>query len=266
MVRILFVGDVIGRPGRRAVRELLPQLEEQHLIDYTIVNVENSAGGFGVTPAVLREFEDLEIDCYTTGNHIWDKRDGVALLDQPEWRLLRPANYPSANPGVGLHVGQTASGVPIATLNLEGQVFMKGLRSPFEAADELLSGLRESHPELRIVVVDFHAEATSEKQAMAFHLDGRVAAVLGTHTHVPTADACVLPGGTAFQCDVGMSGPYESIIGRDIKRVMQTTRSFEPTHFHVATRDVRLCGALIECDENGRAKSIERFEKRIESK
>ena len=258
MVRILFVGDVIGRPGRRAVRELLPQLEEQHLVDYTIVNVENSAGGFGVTPAVLREFEDLGIHCYTSGNHIWDKRDGVALLEQPEWRLLRPANYPDENPGVGVHVGRTAAGVPVATLNLEGQVFMKGLRSPFEAADELLAELHQSDPEVRIVVVDFHAEATSEKQALAFHLDGRATAVLGTHTHVPTADARVLPGGTALQTDVGMTGPYESIIGCRPDKVLQRFRLQRNVPLEVAKRDVRLAAALLEVDpESGRTKSIQ---------
>ncbi|MCB1057293.1 MAG: YmdB family metallophosphoesterase, partial [Acidobacteria bacterium] len=181
-MKLLFVGDVIGKPGRRAVERLLPELVERHGIDYTVVNVENSAGGFGVTPSVLAELRHLPIDCYTSGNHIWDKKEGVELLDlRPD--LLRPANYPQGNPGVGLHVGETAAGVPVAILNLEGRVFMNDLDSPFTVADRLLA---ELPAEVKVVMVDFHAEASSEKQALAYYLDGRVSAVFGTHTHVPT--------------------------------------------------------------------------------
>ncbi|MEM8962338.1 MAG: TIGR00282 family metallophosphoesterase [Acidobacteriota bacterium] len=255
-MKLLFVGDVIGRPGRRALQTLLPRLIESHQIDLTVVNVENSAGGFGVTPEVFTELEKLPIDCFTTGNHIWDKRETGPLLGR-EPRLLRPANYPEGNPGTGLWSGETAAGVPVAVLNLEGQVFMKPLEHPFRTADRLLA---EFGDHVKVILVDFHAEATSEKQAMGWHLDGRVSAVFGTHTHVPTADERVLPGGTAFITDVGMTGPYESIIGFRSDKVLnrfftQTTGSFE-----VAKRDIRLAGAVVDVDEDtGHARSVERL-------
>ncbi|MEM1249196.1 MAG: TIGR00282 family metallophosphoesterase [Acidobacteriota bacterium] len=253
-VRILFVGDVIGRPGRRALLHSLLSLIDEHRVDYTIVNVENAAGGFGVNVSVLDELSELPIDCMTTGNHVWDKRDGVALLNETE-ALLRPANYPEKNPGHGVYVGQTAAGVKIATLNLEGQVFMKALPSPFEAADRLLDELGD---DVKIRIVDFHAEATSEKQAMGFYLDGRATAVLGTHTHVPTADARVLPGGTALQTDVGMTGPYESIIGFRADKVLQRFLTQRNAPFEVGKRDVRVAAALIKADPStGKALSIE---------
>jgi hypothetical protein len=253
-MRVLFVGDVIGKPGRRALAALLPELIDQRRVDYTIVNVENAAGGFGVTAEILSAFDELPIDVYTSGNHIWDKREGVDLLDR-EPRLLRPANYPDGNPGRGVHVGETASGVPVATINLEGQVFMKALGSPFLVADRLLAELPKR---VKVVVVDFHAEATSEKQAIAFHLDGRVSAVLGTHTHVPTADARILPKGTALQTDVGMTGPYESVIGFRAERVLRRFELQTNVPFEVAKGDVRLAAALIDVDDTtGRARSIE---------
>jgi metallophosphoesterase (TIGR00282 family) len=255
-VRILFVGDVVGKPGRRAVQRLLARLIDQHRIDYTIVNVENAAGGMGVTPAVLQELDALPIDCFSSGNHIWDKREGLPLLDK-EPRLLRPANYPEGNPGHGVHVGETAAGVPVATLNLEGRVFMKNLDSPFRVADRLLDELPE---EVRIVVVDFHAEATSEKQAMGFYLDGRASAVFGTHTHVPTADERILPEGTALITDVGMTGPYEGIIGFKVDKVLQRFALQRGVSLDVAKRDVRLAGAVLEADpETGRAVRVERL-------
>ena len=202
---MLFVGDVMGKPGRRAVLDILPRLVDRHRTDYVVVNVENAAGGFGITPEILDELSDLPIDCYTTGNHVWDKREGYDLLDR-EPRLLRPANYPDGNPGKGVYVGETAGGIPVAVLNLEGRVFMSQLESPFVVADRLLAQLDKK---VKVIFVDFHAEATSEKQAIAFYLDGRVSAVIGTHTHVPTADERVLANGTALLTDVGMTGPYE---------------------------------------------------------
>ncbi len=254
MLKLLFVGDVVGRPGRRALRDLVPQLIDRHSVDYCVVNIENAAGGFGVTREVLSELEQLPIDCFSTGNHIWDKREGVALLETQE-KLLRPANYPEGNPGRGLHIGETPAGIRVATINLEGRVFMKALRSPFETADRLLTELDD---DVRVVLVDFHAEATSEKQAMGFHLDGRVSAVVGTHTHVPTADARILPGGTAFQTDVGMTGPYESIIGMRVDRVLHRFYLQTPSPFEVAKRDVRLAAVLIEIDEEtGSSCSVE---------
>jgi metallophosphoesterase (TIGR00282 family) len=218
--------------------------------------VENAAGGFGITPDVMADFDGLPIDCYTSGNHIWDKKEGYALLDGDP-RILRPANYPDGNPGRGIYVGETAGGVPVAVINLEGQVFMKGLDSPFRHADRLLA---ELGGKAKVILVDFHAEATSEKLALGFHLDGRVSAVLGTHTHVPTADERVLPKGTAFLCDVGMTGPYESIIGFNVEKVLHRFLMHTPSSFEVAKRDVRLAAALIDVDEaTGRARGIERM-------
>jgi len=255
-MKLLFVGDVIGKPGRRALQNLLPRLVDHHRADYVVVNVENSAGGFGVTPDVLAEIAGLPIDVYTTGNHVWDKKEGVAILDH-ERRLLRPHNYPQGNPGKGLHVGETAAGVPVAVINLEGRVFMHNLDSPFLIADRLL---RELDPKVKAIFVDFHAEATSEKQALAFYLDGRVSAVVGTHTHVPTADERVLPGGTALLTDVGMTGPYESVIGMRVDKVLKRFLLQTPASFEVAKRDVRLAAVVIDVDEaTGKARGIERL-------
>ncbi len=255
-MKILFVGDVIGKPGRKALLRLLPRLVDEKRADYVIVNVENAAGGFGITPDVLAELAELPIHCYTSGNHVWDKKEVLELF-QREPRLLRPANYPEGNPGRGVHIGETAAGVKVATLHLEGLVFMKNLDSPFRVADRLLAELPKS---VKVVFVDFHAEATSEKQALGIHLDGRVSAVVGTHTHVPTADERVLPGGTAFQTDAGMTGPYEGVIGFKSDRVLQRFLLQTPVSFEVAKRDVRLAAALIDVDEaTGKARGIERL-------
>ncbi|MEM7352416.1 MAG: TIGR00282 family metallophosphoesterase [Acidobacteriota bacterium] len=255
-VRLLFVGDVIGKPGRRVLGRLLAGLRDERQLDYVIVNVENAAGGFGVTPDILRELDAYEIDCYTSGNHIWDKKEGLPLLDR-EPRLLRPANYPQGNPGHGVYVGRTAAGIPVATVNLEGQVFMKNLDSPFKIADRLLAELPS---EVKVILVDFHAEATSEKQAMGFHLDGRASAVFGTHTHVPTADERILPEGTAFITDVGMTGAYEGIIGFKATKSLQRFELQRSIPIEVAKRDVRLAAAIVEVDaETGRATSVERL-------
>ncbi len=255
-MKALLVGDVIGKPGRRVLRDLLGGIVDRHRIDYVVVNVENAAGGFGITPGVAAELAELPIDCFTSGNHIWDKSEGMGVLDSDP-RFLRPANYPDANPGSGLHVGETAAGIRVATLNLEGRVFMKPLDSPFDVADRLIAGLDGS---VRVILVDFHAEATSEKQALGFHLDGRVSAVVGTHTHVPTADERLLPDGTAFQTDLGMTGPYESIIGMRIDKVLKRFRLHTPGAFEVAKRDVRLAAVIVDVDETtGKARGIERL-------
>ena len=256
VVKILFVGDVIGKPGRRVVQRLLRSLVDEREIDYVVVNVENAAGGMGVTPDVLRELDALPIDCFSSGNHIWDKREGIPLLDR-EPRLLRPANYPEGNPGHGVYVGETADGVKVATINLEGLVFMKNLDSPFKVADRLV---RELDPEVKIILVDFHAEATSEKQALGLYLDGRVSAVFGTHTHVPTGDERILPQGTAFITDVGMTGPYEGVIGFRFEKVLQRFELQRGVALDVAKRDLRLAGALVEVDAaTGRAVALERL-------
>lgn len=255
-IKLLFVGDVVGRPGRRAVQRLLHGLIDSHGLDYVIVNVENSAGGIGVTPDVLRELDALPIDCYSTGNHVWDKREGIPLLNR-EPRLLRPANYPEGNPGHGLYIGETASGVKVATINLEGRVFMKNLDSPFTVADRLIESLPD---DVKIVLVDFHAEATSEKQALGIYLDGRASAVFGTHTHVPTGDERILPNGTAYITDVGMTGPYEGVIGFKFDKVMQRFELQRGFALDVAKKDLRLAGAVVEVDvETGRAVHLERL-------
>jgi 2',3'-cyclic-nucleotide 2'-phosphodiesterase len=255
-MKLLFVGDVVGKPGRRALQRLLPRLVDERRADYVVVNVENAAGGFGVTPDILAELAELPIHCYTSGNHVWDKKEALELLAR-EPRLLRPANYPEGNPGRGVHVGETAAGVRVATLHLEGQVFMKNLDSPFRVAERLLAALPA---DVKVRFVDFHAEATSEKQALGIFLDGQVSAVVGTHTHVPTADERVLPGGTAFLTDVGMTGPYEGVIGFKAERVLQRFLLQTPSSFEVAKRDVRLAAAVIDVDEaNGRARGIERL-------
>jgi len=255
-MRLLFVGDVVGKPGRRAVHNILPRLVDHHRADFVVVNIENAAGGYGFTPEVLAELADLPIDCYTTGNHVWDKKEGIELLDRQK-NLLRPANYPEGNPGHGLYVGETAAGTKVAILNLEGRVFMSNTDSPFLVADRLL---RQLDPAVKATFIDFHADATSEKQALAFYLDGRVSAVVGTHTHVPTADERILTGGTALLTDVGMTGPYESIIGMRADKVLKRFLLQTPSSFEVAKRDVRLAAAVIDIDEvTGKARGIERL-------
>jgi len=255
-VKILFVGDVVGKPGRKLLARRLPELVDYHRVDFTVVNVENAAGGFGITPEVFVELEELPIDCYTSGNHIWDKKEGLYLLEEQP-RLLRPANYPDGNPGSGFYVGETAAGRRVAVVNLEGQVFMKPLDSPFRVAERILEDLDSS---VNVIVVDIHAEATSEKQALGFFLDGKVTAVLGTHTHVPTADERILPGGTAYISDVGMTGPYDSVIGMRAEKVIRRFLLQNRGVFEVAKRDVRLAAVVVEADEEtGRARGIERL-------
>jgi len=255
-IRVLFVGDVIGRPGRRALQRLLPGLVDERRLDYVIVNIENSAGGIGVTPDVFNELEALPIDCYTTGNHVWDKKEGLPLLSR-EPKLLRPANYPVGNPGVGLYIGETAAGVKVATINVEGLVFMKNLDSPFLVTEKLIEGLP---PDVKVVIVDFHAEATSEKQALGYYLDGKASAVFGTHTHTPTADERILAGGTALITDVGMTGPYDSIIGFKAEDVLRRFALQRGVGLEVAKHDPRLAGAIAEVDvATGKTVKLERL-------
>jgi metallophosphoesterase (TIGR00282 family) len=256
-MRILVIGDVNGRAGRRMVQTHLPRLILSHRIDYSVANVENAAEGFGVTPDLAEQLLGAGLDCMTSGNHIWDKQEVFDYLAvQP--RLLRPANYPPAAPGAGVHLGATASGTPVAVVNLMGRVYMPPCDDPFRAADRALEGLAGK---ARIVLVDMHAEATSEKQAMAHHLDGRVSAVVGTHTHVQTADESILPGGTAYITDLGMTGPYDSIIGIEKKLALKRFLTGMPVRFSVAKRDPRLCGVVIEVDESsGQAVRIERLQ------
>ena len=259
-MRILFIGDIFGRPGRTIVRDKLNDLVREHRIDLVLANGENAAAGFGITPALAEDLLDLGIDVLTTGNHIWDKReiiDFFASADgdphSPARRVLRPANYAKDLPGTGLYQGRK-NDVPYAVLNLQGRVFMASNDDPFRIADELLSKLDE-----KIIFVDLHAEATSEKIALGWYLDGRVTALIGTHTHVPTADERVLPRGTAYITDVGMTGPYEGVIGVKKELVIGRFLNNMPVRFEPATGDTRLCAVVVDGDDaTGRARSIER--------
>ncbi|MEM9364383.1 MAG: TIGR00282 family metallophosphoesterase [Planctomycetota bacterium] len=253
-MRILFLGDVVGKPGYSAVLAHASTLRESHRLDAIVINAENASDGAGLMPRQFRRLLEAGVDAMTMGDHIYRRSDIVANLESSD-RIVRPANYPSTAPGRPWTIVETPSG-KLGIISVLGRVFMRPVDCPFDALDrclDALAGLTDH------ILVDVHAEATSDKQVLGRYLDGRVTAVLGTHTHVPTADEQIFPGGTAFQCDVGMCGPYHSIIGRDITRVTQTTRTFIPTHFHVATRDVRLCGAIVESNAEGRAVSIERF-------
>lgn len=261
-MRIFFIGDIYSSPGRSVLRDHLADIVQTRNIDLVIANGENAAGGFGITPAIAEDLLTLGVDVITTGNHIWDKREILTYLEagekeerHPARRVLRPANLPGSHPGSGVYCGQTRGGEPFAVVNLQGRVFMMPIDCPFQKADLLLAGIPA---ECKTILVDFHAEATSEKQAMGWYLDGRVTAVLGTHTHVPTADDRILPKGTAFQTDVGMTGAYAGVIGSRIEEVLLRMKSAYPARLEPASGDVRLCGILIDADQ-GRAVKVERF-------
>ena len=261
MIRILYIGDIVGQPGRRALHEKLEKVIDRDRIDFTIVNIENAAGGFGVTEAIMEELAYLPIQAYTSGNHIWDKKDFVDNYDRYE-HVVRPANYPAGNPGKGRVVRQTAAGINVAVLQVMGNVFMPPCDNPFYTADRELKELGNA---AKVIIVDIHCEATSEKQAMGRYLDGRVSAVLGTHTHVPTADERLLPKGTAFQSDVGMTGAYDSVIGFRPEEVLHRFLMNTPKKLEVAKRDIRLSGAMVEIDETtGRAVAITRIHEKVE--
>jgi len=257
-VKILMIGDIVGSPGRRITRRALPRVFAEHDIDYCVANAENAAGGFGVTTDVCDELLDMGIDVLTSGNHIWDKREIIPLMDMfPQ--LLRPANYPAKQPGTGTHVGRgKRSGVAVATLNVSGRVFMNGsIDDPFACADREIERLKN---EADVIVVDVHGEASSEKTAFGHYLDGRVAAVVGTHTHVPTCDHRLLPGGTAYVTDLGMTGPYDSVIGVEKETILERFLTGMPRRFQTAKGDPRFAAAVIEVDpETGRARGIERM-------
>jgi metallophosphoesterase (TIGR00282 family) len=256
-MNILFIGDIYASSGRRIVAEHLQSIISAEGISLVIANGENAAGGFGITPPIAEELLSLGVDVITTGNHVWDKREIYDhFARQP--RLLRPANYAAELPGTGLYQGVARNGAPYAVLNLQGRVHLPTLDCPFRCADALLAGLPA---EVKIRFVDFHAEVTSEKAALAWYLDGRVSAVIGTHTHVPTADERVLPGGTAFQTDSGMTGPYDSVIGVDKKLIIQRFLTQLPMRFESAKGGVELHGTIITADEEtGRATAIRRYE------
>ncbi len=255
-MRILMIGDVIGKPGRDAVRVLLPDLKREKSIDFVICNGENTAGGFGITADTASELLESGVDVLTSGNHIWDKKEIIPLMDEG-LPLIRPANYPDA-PGRGyIHQGG------VTVVNLMGRVFMAPLDCPFRTADALLEQLKKEG-QSKVIIVDFHAEATSEKQAMGWYLDGRVSAVLGTHTHVGTIDAKILPKGTAYVTDVGMTGPSDSVIGSDRDAVLERFLTSLPTRLPVAAGPCVLNAALVEVDEEtGKASLIERIDRTV---
>ncbi len=254
-MRLLLIGDIVGQPGRRMVVEALPGLIRDRGIDLVVANAENAAGGAGLTPAQYHELLAAGVDGITLGDHIYRRKEIQSILQSAE-NIVKPANFPASAPGRDWMLLTARGGQRVAVISLLGRVFMRPVDCPWQAVDRVLGQLPA---EVKVVLVDFHAEATSDKQLMGRYLDGRVSAVLGTHTHVATADEQILPGGTAFQCDVGMTGPYESILGRRIDRVLETTQTFNPTMFDVATGDPRLAGTLVEVDDQtGRALHIER--------
>jgi metallophosphoesterase (TIGR00282 family) len=260
---VLFLGDVFGKPGRQAVQRLVPRLIVREAIDLVVANAENSAAGIGVTPDSADELLAAEVDLLTSGNHIWSKREIVPYLDAPGSRLLRPANYPPGSPGRGRGVATTPDGRRLGVVNVEGRVFMKTLDDPFRTALAEIEALRADG--VTCILVDMHCEATSEKNAMGWFLDGKVSAVLGTHTHVQTADARVLPGGTAFVTDVGMCGPWDSVIGVKKELVLERFLTQRPVGFEPARREVHLQGAIVDLDDaTGRARSIARVQEKLD--
>ena len=264
-MNILFVGDVFGSAGRHIVREHLPHVIESNEVDLLVINGENAAGGFGITPSIAEELFDLGAHVITTGNHIWDKKEIFEYMTVPAnshvrgRRVIRPANYAVTTPGFGHYEGELPNGTKYAVLNMQGRVFMSSCDDPFRKADDLLTQIKENTG-AKVILLDFHGEATSEKVALGWYLDGRITAVLGTHTHIPTADERVLPQGTAFQTDVGMSGPYDSVIGVETELVLKRFLTGMPGKFEAAKGNPKMCATLIECDGGtGHARSIRRI-------
>jgi hypothetical protein len=256
-MNLLFIGDIFASPGRRIVAECLSEIVSQEKIDLVVANGENAAGGYGITPSIAEELFTMGIDVLTTGNHIWDKKDVYDYLDRQE-RLLRPANYPAGNAGRGVHIGRGRNGVEAAVINLQGRTHMIPIDCPFRKADEILNAL---DPAIKVRFVDFHAEITSEKMALGWYLDGRVSAVVGTHTHIPTADTRILPQGTAYQTDAGMTGSYDSIIGMEKSTVLRRFLTGLPVRMEAARGKVELHSVLVAVDEEtGKAISMRRYE------
>ncbi len=260
-MNILFIGDIVGNPGRRAVEELLPRLVDQYFIDLVVANGENASGGIGITPAVADQLLSHGIDLLTSGNHIWKHKEIRPYLEETD-RLLRPANYPPETPGRGYAVVETAAGESVGVINLEGRVFMNTIDCPFRTADRVLGLLPK---ELKVILVDMHAEATSEKQALGWFLDGRVSAVVGTHTHVQTADGRVLPGGTGYLSDAGMTGPTDSVIGMKREIILERFWTQLPQPFKVASSNIQLQGVVLQIDPQGRCREIHNLQRAIKS-
>jgi len=255
LIKVLFFADLVGKPGRFILSQMCKQLREKYAADYVIANVENAAGGFGITPEMSRKIFSYGVDCQTSGNHIWDRMDVLKYIDEQP-KLLRPANYPPGVPGNGYLIDDVG-GIKISILNLMGRTYMKEIDCPFRVADREVKKIREI---TETVIIDFHAEVTSEKQALAYFLDGQVSAVIGTHTHVQTADESISKRGTAFISDVGMTGPHDSIIGMDKTPSLERFLTGMPKRFACATEDLKISGVLLTIDtSDGRAEAIERF-------
>jgi metallophosphoesterase (TIGR00282 family) len=257
---ILFIGDIVGEPGRRAIKELLPKIKKSEDIDFVIANGENIAGGSGITPQLAEELFKYGIDALTSGDHIWKRKEVIDYISNTP-RLLRPANYPSQAPGLGYSVTKSGSGTPVAVINLIGRVFMQPLECPFRAAKEAVEKLKGK---AQVIIVDMHAEATSEKIALGWYLDGTVSAVIGTHTHVQTADEKILPKGTAYLSDAGMTGPFDGVIGRKKEQILARFLTQMPMKFEMAELDIQLHGVIVDIDEKtGKANAIKRVQKKL---
>ena len=259
-MNILFIGDIVGSPGREAIQKLLPALTKEYKLDFVIANAENAAGGSGITPRVAEELFAAGVNVLTSGDHIWKKREIFEMIAQEE-RILRPANFPAGAPGRGFSLFTSRKGLKVGVVNVNGRVFMEALECPFKTS---LRAQEELSKETKIIIVDIHAEATSEKVALGWYLDGRVSAVLDTHTHIQTADEKILPKGSAYITDVGMTGPCDSVIGRRIEDVLERFLTQIPIRFEVARENVQLQGAVLDIDEDtGKARSITRIQKKL---
>jgi len=259
-MKILFIGDIVGSPGREAIKGLLPGLQEEYKLDFVIANAENAAGGSGITPKVAQELFEAGVNVLTSGDHIWKKREIYDIIDQEE-RILRPLNFPSGVAGRGSCLFKAKNGSRIGVVNVQGRVFMEALECPFKTSRQAVEELSK---ETKVIIVDIHAEATSEKVALGWYLDGKVSAVLGTHTHIQTADEKILPGGSAYITDVGMTGPLDSVIGRRVEDVLKRFITAVPVRFEVAQENIQLQGAVLEIDDSsGKAKSILRIQKKL---
>jgi len=260
-MKILFIGDIVGEPGRCAIEKLLPRMRSTEKIEFVVANAENIAGGSGVTPMLADGMFEHGVDVITSGDHIWKRKEIFDKLETDK-RLLRPANYPKEDPGSGCTVVRSESGIDVGVINLVGRVFMQAVDCPFKTAKEAVEKIKDK---ARIIIVDMHAEATSEKVALGYYLDGSVSAVCGTHTHIQTADEKILPGGTAFISDVGMTGPFSGIIGRKKEQILTRFLTQMPTKFEMAEGDIQLHGVVIDIDEKtGKANSIKRVQKKLE--
>lgn len=260
-MKILFIGDIVGSPGREAVNKLLPVLKEEYSLDFVIANAENAAGGSGITARIAQELFSSGVSVLTSGDHIWKKREIMEVITKED-RILRPINFPEGAPGSGSGVYKTSfEGVKVGVINVQGRVFMEALESPFKTT---LRACEQLAQETKIIIVDVHAEATSEKVALGWYLDGKVSAVLGTHTHIQTADEKILPQGTAFIADAGMTGPYYSVIGRKIENVLERFLTSVPVRFEVALEDIQLHGVVVDIDAaTGKANSITRIQRKL---